>query len=117
MKQLTYSKSFLQHVREGLLVRRQEVAAFMAIALTFMILHKIMGVAAFPWDAGYYWNLSKVEHLFNFHIPSGDTSTQPCSHQPDTSLTRLRYLDTVHLELPRLWYTPISLPFFFQGFI
>ncbi|KPY27107.1 hypothetical protein [Pseudomonas syringae] len=66
MKQLTYSKSFLQHVREGLLVRRQEIAAFMAIVLTFMILHKIMGVAAFPWDAGYYWNLSKVEHLFNF---------------------------------------------------
>ncbi|KPX26523.1 hypothetical protein ALQ08_01102 [Pseudomonas syringae pv. delphinii] len=68
MNQLIYSTSFLQHVRERLLVRRQEIAAFITSAFIFMILHKIMNVNVFPWDAGYYWHLGRPEHLFDFPL-------------------------------------------------
>ena len=41
-----------------LLDQHQRLAAFLLTALVFMILHKIKGVAEFPWDAGGYWKLS-----------------------------------------------------------
>ncbi|AHG43670.1 hypothetical protein N018_21045 [Pseudomonas syringae CC1557] len=66
MNQLIYSQSLLQNFQEKLFARRQEIAAFMTTTLIFMILHKIMNVAAFPWDSGHYWNLSRAAYLLNF---------------------------------------------------
>ncbi|WP_160328489.1 hypothetical protein [Pseudomonas syringae] len=54
MNQLIYSQSLLQNFQEKLFARRQEIAAFITTTLIFMILHKIMNVAAFPWDSGHY---------------------------------------------------------------
>ncbi len=49
-----------------LLDQHQRLAAFLLTALVFMILHKIKGVAEFPWDAGGYWKLSAADLLFDF---------------------------------------------------
>jgi hypothetical protein len=46
--------------------QHQKLAAFLIAALIFMILHKIKGVAEFPWDAGGYWKLSAANLLFDF---------------------------------------------------
>ncbi|MGY2258322.1 hypothetical protein [Pseudomonas sp. SDO55104_S430] len=46
--------------------QHQKLAAFLTAALIFMILHKIKGVAEFPWDAGGYWKLSAANLLFDF---------------------------------------------------
>ncbi|WP_236195316.1 hypothetical protein [Pseudomonas glycinae] len=65
MNQMTHDFS-IQRGRKALLLRHQQIAAFIATTLIFLTLHKIMGVAVFPWDSGNYWKLSSIDNLLNF---------------------------------------------------
>lgn len=65
MNQITRNIS-TQSGRTQFLVRHQQLAAFIATVLVFLTLHKIMGVAVFPWDSGNYWKLSNADILFDF---------------------------------------------------
>lgn len=66
MTKIEYNLAIPQRGLAHLLNQHQRVAAFLLTALIFMILHKIKGVAEFPWDAGGYWKLSAADLLFDF---------------------------------------------------
>lgn len=48
------------------LKRHQEVSAFVASAILFLVLHVKMNIVTFPYDAGEYWALSRPSVFFDF---------------------------------------------------